>query len=165
MLAKFFLGLAIIAFTTFCGYLLSKKYRQKKGFFREFYAFNERFLNEINYFKRPLAEFIKTLDCNGEFSGLLEIFLSGLTLEENTVENTLSGSEFSFLTKEEKTETIAYFSMLGKGDSSSQKVYFSSSKERLKALRDTADSTAKKYADLYIKLGFLCGLLILILIL
>ena len=58
-----------------------------------------------------------------------------------------------------------YFLMLGKGDSLSQKGYFSSVKEPLLRLQNEAETTCKRYADLYIKLGFLCGLLILILML
>ena len=58
MLTKFFFGIAIIAFTTYCGYLLSKKYRRRKVFYEQFYTFNERFLNEITYYKRPLIEWI-----------------------------------------------------------------------------------------------------------
>ena len=61
MLAKFFLGLAIIAFTTYCGYLLSNKYRTRKAFFVQFFEFNERFLSEINYLKRPLFQFILSI--------------------------------------------------------------------------------------------------------
>ena len=45
---KLLSGIAIIAFTTFCGYFFSKKYRQRKIFFAQFKEFNERFLNEID---------------------------------------------------------------------------------------------------------------------
>jgi len=57
-----------------------------------------------------------------------------------------------------------YFCMLGKGDSGSQKSYFSSMKEGLTAMSVDAENAAKRYGDLYIKMGFLCGLFILILI-
>ena len=59
---------------------------------------------------------------------------------------------------------VDYFSMLGRGDSSSQKGYFSSVKEDLRRRKIETDAEYKKYGDLYIKLGFLCGLLVLILI-
>ncbi len=165
MLAKFFLGLAIIAFTTYCGYLLSNKYRIRKEFFVEYFDFNERFLSEINYLKRPLFQFILSIEKEREFGELLSIYLSSISQGGNLEETNLSSSQFSFLTKDEKNEILQYFSMLGKGDSHSQKSYFSTMKDSLKKRRDMAENTAKKYVDLYIKIGFLCGLLILILIL
>ena len=54
--------------------------------------------------------------------------------------------------------------MIGKGDSNSQKNYFTSVKETLSKLKKEAEENNKKYGDLYVKLGFLCGLLILILV-
>ena len=55
--------------------------------------------------------------------------------------------------------------MLGKGDSASQKAYFSALKEPIGKMQLGAETAYKKYGDLYVKLGFLCGLLILILLL
>ena len=53
--------------------------------------------------------------------------------------------------------------MLGKGDSVSQKGYFSSVKDTLLKLQNDAQNDAKRYDNLYVKIGFLCGLLLLIL--
>ena len=71
---------------------------------------------------------------------------------------------YSFLKEEDKKTVEDYFFMIGKGDSASQKSYFSSMKESLFILRNETENAAKRYVDLYIKIGFLCGLLILILI-
>ena len=57
-----------------------------------------------------------------------------------------------------------YFFMLGKGDSASQKGYFSSLKDTLVKLENETKIEAKRYGDLYLKIGFLFGLLVLILI-
>ena len=73
--------------------------------------------------------------------------------------------ECTFLTAEEKNVVEDYFLMLGKGDSASQKTYFSAMKERLISLKDEAVNAHKRYGDLYVKLGFLCGLFLLILML
>ena len=54
--------------------------------------------------------------------------------------------------------------MLGKGDSFSQKGYFATSKDALEKLYVEAENNCKKYVHLYIKLGFLCGLTLLILL-
>ena len=165
MLTKFFLGLAIIAFTTYCGYLFSKKHRKKKVFFQQFYLFNERFLNEITYYRRPLTEIILSDKYAAEFSLLLNSFLQSIKENQAIWLQYLHSLDFNFLTQEEKNEVENYFSCLGKGDVISQKNYFSSIQEKLKNKSGALEIKVKKIADLYVKLGFLCGLLILILIL
>ncbi len=161
---KFLLGIAVVAFTSFCGHFLSKKYRIRKVFFKQWKEFNERFLSEISYYRRPLRQFIEVYSYQGEFQQLLHDFY--LTLDERTpLEKILSETDaYAFLKAEEKRGIEDYFLMIGKGDSASQKTYFSSVKERLATLQQTTETEAKRYGDLYVKLGFLCGLLILILI-
>ena len=114
MLIKFFLGVAIVAFTSFCGYLLSRKYRSRKLFFGQLYAFNERFLSEISYYRRPLKEFIALYSYQGEFNDFLsEIFqerqesvpLGGIFLKTD---------RYAFLKEEDKKMVEDYFFMLGK---------------------------------------------------
>ena len=161
---KFLLGVAIVGFTSYCGYLLAKKYRQKKMFFSQFREFNERFLSEISYARRPIEEFVSKYAYNGEFEVLLNDYFSGIK-ERSAEERSMTDLPiYSFLSKEEKVFTEDYFLMLGKGDSASQKGYFSSVKDTLNKMQFEAETSCKKYGDLYIKIGFLCGLLILILI-
>lgn len=162
-MAKFFLGIAIVAFTSFCGFLLARKYRQRKQFFTQLRDFNERFLTEINYYRRPLKEFASKYVYKGEFRLLLQEYFRGID-ESFRALRVLESSDFSFLKKDEKSFVADYLQSLGKADSSSQKAYFSSVKDTLGKLYTEATENCKKYGDLYIKLGFLCGLLILILI-
>ena len=165
MVVKFFLGIAIIAFTSFCGYVLAKKYRQRKLFLGQFYSFNERFINEISYYRRPIIEFALEYSYKGEFAYLLECFFKDVENASYVLELTLARNEFSFLKKEEKVFIKDYFLSLGRGDSASQKTHFSSLKQSLQNMQTEAETTCKRYGDLYIKIGFLFGLLILILIL
>lgn len=164
-MTKFFLGLAIVAFTSFCGYLFAKKYRQRKQFFSQWKEFNERFLNEISYYRRPLIEFVFKYPYKGEFNKLLERFFQ--TIDDRTLFLGIiyEKNEYAFLSQEEKGMIEDYFMMLGKGDSASQKAYFSALKEPIGKMQSGAETAYKKYGDLYVKLGFLCGLLILILLL
>lgn len=164
MLLKFIFGITMVAFTSFCGYLFAKKYRQRKLFFQQFKEFNERFLSEVSYYRRPIKAFAASYTYKGEFEQLLEVFfglLEGGQAQSRTFD---LKANFSFLREAERQTVEDYFLMLGRGDSASQKGYFSSVKERLSTLCDSAEKDCKKYGDLYIKLGFLCGLLILILI-
>ena len=161
-MAKFLLGVAIVAFMSFLGYLLAKKYRKRRDFFVQFTLFNERFLSEISYYRRPLSEFFRKYAYKGEFLTLLQNFFAGIRNERQALWMELS--DFDFLTSEQKAMTEDYFLMLGRGDSSSQKAYFSAQKETLIAIEKQAKNDSKRYGDLFVKIGFLCGLLILILI-
>ena len=165
MMRKFIVGVAIIAFTSFCGYFLARKFRQRKLFFKQLQEFNERFLSEISYYRRPIKEFVAKYVYKGEFNELLQDFFAVIQQGGNVQSALLDDPKYAFLKQEEKRIVADYFSMLGKGDSVSQKGYFSSVKQSLSAFEINADTACKRYGDLYIKIGFLCGLLILILIL
>ena len=155
----------MVAFTAFCGYLLSKKYRQRKLFFLQLKEFNGRFLNEISYYRRPIAEFVSGYSYQGEFQTLLVLFFEKIKERSASEKVFLDDEEFAFLTRDEKRLVEDYFQMLGKGDSKSQKDYFSSVKDCISKLQTETETDCKKYGDLYVKIGFLCGLLILIIIL
>ncbi len=162
MTAKFLLGIAIVAFGSYCGYILSGKYRKRKLFFVQLKEFNERFLSEVSYYRRPLREFCSQYDYKGEFQNFLAKYFEEID-EISHSEKNIDFSGCEFLAQEDKNVISDYLKMLGKGDSSSQKAYFSASKDRLSKLCLEAEQAYKKYGDLYVKLGFLCGLLLLIL--
>ena len=162
---KIALSLAIIAFTTFCGWIFTKKYRKKKKFYAQFNAFNECFINEISYLRRPLVEFVATQRLKEEFAYAIELFFECLE-SDREIKGMLSLNDaFHFLTGEDKDVVEEYFQMLGKGDAASQKAYFSSVKQNLQTRGQQAEESSKKYGDLYIKLGFLCGIFLVILLL
>ena len=154
----------IVAFTSFCGYVFAKKYRKKKNFFIQMKEFNERFLSEVAYYKRPIGDFIAQFSYEGEFSELLERFFTRLKSDGEEKLSEEDFSDYPFLTKDERAFIADYFLMLGRGDSASQKAYFSAQKPVLEQYKTSSVETCKKYGDLYIKLGFLLGLAILVLI-
>jgi len=162
---KVLLGIAIVLFTTYCGRFFAKKYRLRKRFFSEFMQFNERFLNEVSYYKRPIMEFAGKYPCRAEFQTLLKDFFDAL--RQKTTGSTVFLSaldEYDFLKTDEKAFIVDYFSMFGKGDSLSQKEYFCSVKGQLSEWKEASAKDCQRYGDLYIKLGFLLGLTLLILI-
>ena len=160
---KLFLGIIIVITCTLCGYLFSAKYRRRKQFFTQFFEFNERFISEISYYRRPLKECIARYAYKGEFSKMLERFFYVVETKDNVT--LFDGSnEFFFLKQDEQRSIEDYFRMLGKGDSASQKIYFGARKDELQKWQSEAIITCKKYADLYIKLGFLFGLFLFILL-
>ena len=161
---KILFGVAIIGISTACGYVFSKKYRQRRYFMGQFREFNEQFINEIAYYRRPIKDFLACHSYSGEFQILLHDYMD--SLENNTFNELvpLDLSKYTFFLDNEKSDIIDYFMMMGKGDSASQKCYFLSMRDRLIRYETDAITQGKKYENLYTELGFLCGLFILILI-
>lgn len=162
MTIKIILCLSILAFTSGVGYFLAGKYRQRKLFFTQFLQFNERFLREISYAKRPVKEFITAYSYKGEFAELLNKYLSELGKEN--VEFMKYVEETAFLEKDEPKTVLEYFESIGKGNSDSQKRYFTNANGVLTESFEKANAEYKKNADLYVKLGVLIGLAIIIII-
>lgn len=154
LFVKFLLGAAIVAFCTFLGYLFAGKYRARKSFFFEANAFNEKFLAELKFSRKPVGEFFKTVNAQGDFARLTEAAEAGGA----------AAPDFSFLSKSEKDFVSEYFSMLGKGDSASQLGYFSAQEQILKEKLFKSEKEAKERSELYTKLGLLFGLAFVILI-
>lgn len=163
-MVKVLLCIAIVAFTSVCGYIFARKYRQRKQFFSQLLLFNERFLSEITYYRRPLQIFATKYVYKGAFHTFLQNFFNALNDKAKNANFTLLFDDCEFLSQEERGTLEDYFHMLGTGDSASQKAYFSGIKTQIANCQADAEKEYKKYGDLYIKLGFLCGLLIVILI-
>lgn len=163
VLDRLFILLCVVALTTFIGYLLAKKYRQKKTFFTQFSQFNERFLSEISYLRRPLFALKEKYDYDGEFALLLDDFYANLG--ENALKTAKLNAFFEkrgYFTQDEKSLTIDYFSTLGKGNGASQKAYFTAVKTEIDRFLQKAKEEEQKRGELYVKLGFLIGLTILV---
>lgn len=158
---RFIVGIAVVMFLTFCGKLLARKYRERKYFFTEMFAFNVRFLEEVGYTKRPLEEFALPYKGQGPFSELLQRIVSARKVHRTTE---LNLSEYSFLSADEKRFVLEYFSAVGRGDAASQKSCFSQYGNTLLSLKSKGEEDCKKYEDLYTKLGFLLGLAVLIIL-
>ena len=123
-------------------------------------AFTGYFLEELTYLKRPLEEFLSSRRYKGEFQMVVEDKLLALREEKQGVLN----ENLRFLKGEEQEYLKVYFYEIGKGDSLSQKEFFSSQKAKIFDLQKECEILCKKYGDLYVKLGLLCGLALLLLI-
>ena len=159
---KIIVGIAVVVFTTYCGWFLSRKYRRRKQFFADMQEFNLSFLEEIGYAKRPFESFCARKHYAGEFGELIEDVLAR-RLEKKTTK--IPMDEYSFLSADERVFVGEYFQTVGRADSQSQKGYFSSAKIKLDSLKSKGDDDSKKYTDLYTKLGFLAGLAMMIVLL
>ena len=71
MWVKFILCAAIVAFSVALGSFAAGKYRARRQFYRQFYTFNERYLTELRYMRRPLGEFFSSYSYEGDFGALV----------------------------------------------------------------------------------------------
>ena len=139
MWIKFALCALIVAFSVAVGAFASGKYRARKKLYAQFCAFNERYLTELKYMRRPIGEFFAAYAYEGDFK---EIVAAAMRREPTTVKT-------EYLTQEER----------GCLDD-----YFSAQKEYLAAKKGESEREAKERAELYLKLGLLAGLALVILI-
>lgn len=158
---KFAVGIAVVIFSTYCGRMFAKKYRVRKIFFTDMYAFNVRLLEEIAYAKRPLEDFCRRYATDGAFGGLLKELLEHRA-RRKTLDIDLG--EYTFLFSDEKRFVQEYVAAIGRADSHSQKAYFSQAGNRLQSLKTKGEEECKSRMDLYTKLGFLAGLAVLIIV-
>ena len=159
---KIIVGIAVVVFTTYCGWFLSRRYRRRKQFFKDMQEFNLSFLEEVGYSKRPFELFCARRAYAGDFGCLLEDVVSR-RLERKTTKPSMD--EYAFLTTDERVFVEEYFQAAGRGDTQAQKGYFSNAKIKLDSLKTKGEEDGKKYTDLYTKLGFLAGLAMMIILL
>ncbi len=155
MWLKILLSALIVAFCVALGYFAAEKYRARKKFFSELSSLNEAYLNELSYAKKPLEVFLEERKGKGEFA---KVISSLLRHEPPSLKNFR-------LTEEEQADCSEYFSMLGRGDSLSQRTFFSSKTSCLAQKKTACEKEAKTRTTLYVKLGLLAGLAFVILIL
>lgn len=151
---KFALAAIIVLFCTFLGFFASQKYRDRRSFFSDLYSFNQKYLAELKFSRKPLSELLGDTEPKGDFFLALKEFLGARKV--NLCK--------SYLTKEEKDFVLEYLQMLGRGDSHSQSGYFSAQDAALFKWKEESMKNAKNYTDLYLKLGLLGGLAVVILI-
>lgn len=152
---KIIVSAAIVGFCVFLGYLAAGKYRARKNFYAQLSTFNERYLTELTYTRKPLGAFLQDYAYSGDFKKTIVSFAKSRKPELG----------YSYLTKEEKKECADYLAMLGKGDALSQRNFFGAQRTALEEKRSASEKEAKSRGDLYLKLGLLAGLAFVILIL
>lgn len=127
--------------TTTIGVFLSNDKKKRMKIFDELYEFNERLLLNIKYGKLP----VENIATDFEF---IPRILSG--------DAVLSGEDALFIEN--------YVQNIGKTDTLSQIDYLNERKLYLKKYKDDSLTDYKKYGSLYIKIFFMVGILIAVLL-
>ncbi len=133
--------LAIIALTTFLGSLIPSNKKKKMLVYGELYEFNEQLILNMKFSKNPLSAV-------AEKYTFVPKILKG--------EEVLSGQDGDILND--------YAVNLGKSDALSQIDYLNGRRAALEKLKEESAADYKKYNSLYIKIFFMIGVLIAVLI-
>ena len=153
---KLFLSVLLLALCSAFGWILTRRYKQRKDFFYALDLFNARFINEVSYTKLPLAAFFDKYPFSGDFGKLLE--------EKKNSGFVSDTFDVPYLTQDEKNFVRDYFMMIGRSDSASQKDYLQSARTETERLRSESGAEYKRRCNLYVKLGFLFGLIIAVIL-
>ena len=109
---KIFLGILVIIFSTFIGYILSKKYTKLKNFYCNFDNFNKMLKTEIAFSQKTLKEIIaEKYSINNDFLYNFKLYLEN---KENFCLN------INYLSSDEKAFLLEYFENIGKTEKGSQ---------------------------------------------
>lgn len=127
--------------TTSIGVFLSAKKKRRMQIFAELYEFNEQLLLNMKYSRLPMEKVAKN------FKFMPEV-LNGKILLEGKDGEIISDYVFN----------------LGRSDALSQIDYLNERKTVLTKCRDESSNDYKKYSSLYIKIFFLLGVLMAILL-
>ena len=153
---KIFLCVLLVILCAFAGYLLTLKYKKRKQFTYDLYSFNERLISEVNFTRIPLSVFFFKYEYGLGFSTLLkDIKLKNF--EKVSV-------DFPYLTTKQKQLVGDYFLMLGKSDYKSQSEFLKNYRVEIEKEKTSSFEEYKKFSALYVKLGFLFGLILAILL-
>ncbi len=156
------LGFVALIACTLIGYLYSVKYSNKKVFYQSFSFFNSRLLTEVSFSKKSLIALLNEKNNKNDFYAILnERFVNN-----NKVFDKIECLErLKYLSLDEKSVVYDYISNVGGSDKTSQMQYLQAMDKQLKERLDIAIKEDSKYKSLCIKMGFLIGLAIFIIVL
>lgn len=152
---KLLLCVAAVALCVAFSYLLTGKYRSRMQFYYNFNLFNERLINEVSYTRIPLPAFLEKYTFTGDFKGMLE---------QKKGDFSTGNYSLPYLGEDEKKYLADYFCMIGRSDAASQRTFLSAARQEISEKKKSTEEAYKKYFALYLKLGFLAGLVLVVLI-
>lgn len=160
MITKLLIVALSIVTCSMIGLMLHKNSLQKVKYYESLIAFINTLTSEIKFrqssLKVVIQEFIK--NNNTSLNVHLQEFYNFLQGETSTL-------ILSKKLKQEETETIAnFFSTLGTCDDTTQLFELENYKSKFEAIYLDKETKHKKFGGLYLKLSFLCGIAIGVLI-
>lgn len=149
---RLLLGVICLILSLFVGCKLSQKFTFKRKFYSDFKNFNERFISEVSFTQKTISQIIN--DNNSDFYLYLR----------NKI-NSNESLKINYLKKEEYELLTDYISNIGNSDKNTQMLYLNAVKSQIDNCFIKSKDDEKRYKTLYIKMSFLIGLIILVVLL
>lgn len=151
------IGVIVLIVCTFIGYRLSQKYKLRRVFYDSFVSFNKRVVSEVSFAQLSLVNIVKEYseEKNDFYKAVGNYFIEGKD----------TGVIMKYLSESEIKSFKNYISVLGNVDKNTQLNFLNGVQPELDEKLKNAVEEEKKYRSLYIKLGFLFGLIALVILL
>ena len=153
IITKFLLVIIASAAGTFGGMYLSRRLKTRAGYYAALGAFINHISSEVKFRKNPIKIIVADFLADNETP--LSKNLSEYADAPDPISAVLSRG---VLKKTESAEVQKFLSSLGYLDSDTQVCELQLYKEKFAALSSDASEKSKKYAAMYVKLGFFLGL-------
>lgn len=151
---SFIFGVIALITCSYIGYLCSKKYIDKRDFYNDFNNFNLKLKNAVSFNNSTIISLIESCDKKSLFyDALRSCFTKSIKIDFTSV-NYLSKAEIDFLN--------SYLDLIGSVDRNTQINYLNEVSNKLQENLNEAILEEKKYKTLYIKIGFLVGLIVFV---
>ncbi len=151
---KLFIGIIFVFISSYLGYCASSKYIIRRKFYQSFYDFNKTMQSEVTFSKNSINKIIDE-NTRSPFCSLVKNRL--ILNKEYAIDSKYSDTEKCFIQN--------YIENLGNSDSLTQIAFLNSAESNIKKQLNDCILEEKKYKSLYVKLGFLVGAVILIILL
>jgi len=151
-----FLGVIAIVICVIISIMLSQKYVIRRQYFEDFYFFNSRLKTEVAFSQRTILSLIEETD--KERSLFLDVMKEHFCDSEKQI-------ELKHLKKSEVDYLDSYLNTIGKSDKATQLKFLEKIELEIGGELKKAKEEEIKYKSLYVKLGFLIGIAILIILL
>lgn len=160
---KIVLIIVLIGCCTYIGYGFSKYYTLRNVFFADMTLLMDKLKLDIKFSKEKVGDIVKNFNpFSKHFKLLCDNFVGILEVGKFDEQQLFDG--INFLKLEEKNTLQAFFKSLGRFDIENQTNQINSFLEEVKKYQISASADKDKYSSLFIKIGFIIGVLIALII-
>ena len=160
---KYVLIIILILCCTYVGYGISKYFSNRKAFFSDLVLMMDKLRLDISFSKEKIGDIVSNFSALSKpFQKLQSNFLQ--MLKDNEFNQDVLLREINILKEEEKNSIILFFKSLGRFDVENQTKQIVSFTDEFKRYENESAIQKQKYSSLFIKLGFIIGVLISLLV-
>ncbi len=146
---KLLSAICALILCTLIGYILAQKFDKRYKFYSNFESFNKQVKNEVYFSQKTLIGILGCLDLEEDFNKIAFEHFNSKKIAFN----------YRYLTKEDEKFLLSYFNALGDSDRETQINFINLNQNEISDRVKNCLEERKKYYQLYIKLGFLIGLI------